>query len=211
MARPTAKAFTQAFIDLGLPGIQVDYHELYTGESYYNVNIPGWDGVGFYDDDYDPESRHFKVWSDPESPCRPRTRICHTMRDVARLAYEDLLGDCARARETLTNARKSLDSTPEKSPVKAGEPVTPALIEWLRGQSLHECELLPIIAGIEERSAEGLEKYGQVLMSGDGRDSVNDARQELLDFLQYAQAAKMKGQSLTSLTGLVDLVLLATK
>ncbi|NDJ14089.1 MAG: hypothetical protein EBY17_23330 [Acidobacteriia bacterium] len=216
MTRPTAKEFAQAFADIGLPGVRVGYHETSTEEPYYETDIPGWLAIAFHDDEFDPQTReirgsYFRINGDPEYPGRSWTRICHSMRDVATMAYEDLLSDCAGARESLMRARKSLDSTPEKAPVKLGEPVTPALIVWLRGQGLPNSELLPIIAGIEERSAAGLEKYDQVLMSGDGRDSVNDARQELLDFLQYAQAAKMKNRSLAPLESLVNLVLSITK
>jgi len=61
---------------------------------------------------------------------------------------------------------------------------------------LDEATKHDVIAGVEERSAFGAEKYGQVLMSRDGRDSVNDAVQELIDALQYVQAARMKEQDL---------------
>jgi hypothetical protein len=80
------------------------------------------------------------------------------------------------------------------------------LVAWIQAQGLDEQTKREVIAGIEERSAFGAEKYGQVLMSLDGRDSVNDAVQELIDALQYLQAARMKGQGLDTIKPYVSLL-----
>lgn len=79
------------------------------------------------------------------------------------------------------------------APIPGGQPVTPSLAEWIR----RECPDAPvaeaIIAGIEARSAFGLEKYGQTLSAGDGRPNYAETLQELLDALQYAHRAEMDG------------------
>jgi hypothetical protein len=79
------------------------------------------------------------------------------------------------------------------APIPGGQPVTPSLAEWVR----RECPDAPvaeaIIAGIEARSAFGLEKYGQTLSAGDGRPNYAETLQELIDALQYAHRAEMDG------------------
>ena len=110
------------------------------------------------------------------------------------------------ARAQLVGARRSSASRPEPAPENAGEPVTPALVAWIQAQGLDEGTKRSVIAGVEERSAFGAEKYGQVLMSRDGRDSVNDAAQELIDCLQYIQAARRKGQDLEPIKPLIALL-----
>lgn len=44
----------------------------------------------------------------------------------------------------------------------------------------------------------GLQKYGQPLMSDDGRDSIRDANEELLDAIQYVIKCKYNKCDLTS-------------
>lgn len=45
----------------------------------------------------------------------------------------------------------------------------------------------------------GLQKYGQPLMSDDGRDSVRDANEELLDCIQYVIKCKYNKCDLSSI------------
>jgi hypothetical protein len=77
--------------------------------------------------------------------------------------------------------RGKMASSPEPPPVKRGVEVTPLLLEWLEkeGASDHVKEL------IRARHEYGLKKYGQGLMSEDGRGTMEDARQEAGDLLQY--------------------------
>lgn len=46
---------------------------------------------------------------------------------------------------------------------------------------------------VETRTAFGMKKYGQMLMTEDGRDTGRDAVEEMGDLLQYAYKAKMNG------------------
>ena len=44
----------------------------------------------------------------------------------------------------------------------------------------------PLIVLVEERNAFGVAKYGQPLMTQDGRNGIEDARQELCDLVSTA-------------------------
>lgn len=79
-------------------------------------------------------------------------------------------------------------------PVKEGYEIPPMVIQWLNEHGFHESVRL-----VEARDAFGRGKYGQCLMSQDGRDSVEDARQELGDALQYIYKAIFNGEDITPL------------
>jgi hypothetical protein len=98
------------------------------------------------------------------------------------------------------------------APIPGGQPVTPSLAEWVRRECPDSPVAEAIIAGIEARSAFGLEKYGQTLCAGDGRPNYAETLQELLDALQYAHRAEMDGdQSLDDLVMRWLLVLMLSK
>jgi hypothetical protein len=82
-----------------------------------------------------------------------------------------------------------MGSVPEPPPKCAGSEVTTALIDWLR--EIHAPSV--VINLIYARHEYGVKKYGQGLMTEDGRDSFEDARQEAGDLLQYLYKAKMQG------------------
>jgi hypothetical protein len=73
-------------------------------------------------------------------------------------------------------------SIPEPPPKPSGLVVPDALIKYLKQDKNNEdlCNL------VKQRDAFGRAKYGQPLMSKDGRNGVEDARQEAGDLLQYA-------------------------
>lgn len=77
-------------------------------------------------------------------------------------------------------------SFPEPPPKPHGFIVPDQLIEFIQshGNNIHLIQL------IRERDAFGRAKYGQPLMSEDGRNGIEDARQELGDLLQYAFKSK---------------------
>lgn len=102
-------------------------------------------------------------------------------------------GGLVRINETATaggSIKMAAPSVPEPPPIKSGVEVTPLLIEWLSSQT---ADSSPIIALIEARRLYGLSKYGQSLMTEDGRDTMEDARQEAADLLQYIYKAKLQG------------------
>lgn len=79
-------------------------------------------------------------------------------------------------------------SVPEPPPQKRGVEVTPLLLVWLKdkGCSQSICDL------VEARRQYGLKKYGQSLYSEDQRDTLEDARQEAGDLLQYLFKATLQ-------------------
>lgn len=74
-------------------------------------------------------------------------------------------------------------SVPEPPPQPHGIVIPDALLTHIELQKPHHWqELLQLV---QERDAFGRKKYGQPLMSQDGRNGYEDARQELGDLLQY--------------------------
>ena len=83
-------------------------------------------------------------------------------------------------------------SIPEPSPINKGKEVPAELIKFIQLKpNLAQAGKKILIELISERDEFGKEKYGQSLMSQDGRNEIEDARQELGDFLQYVYKAKM--------------------
>lgn len=86
-------------------------------------------------------------------------------------------------------------ATPQPSPVERGEPVSPEVLAFLnRCTSINDDERGALKELIIQRCEYGMSKYGQLLMTKDGRDDVIDALQELGDLLQYAMKARMNGR-----------------
>lgn len=79
----------------------------------------------------------------------------------------------------------------QPKPKKEGFEVTPKLLEWLNDHDVSP-ELKELI---NQRYQFGLKKYGQALMTDDGRDTMIDAREEAGDLLQYLYKAYLTGIS----------------
>jgi len=103
---------------------------------------------------------------------------------------------------------------PEPPPINRGEQVTEKLIIYL--ESIKEKAplytisfnniILPSKNSIDEiiqiirlRDQYGFKKYGQHLMTGDQRDTINDALQEFGDLIQYIFKAKLNNEDLSAL------------
>lgn len=82
-------------------------------------------------------------------------------------------------------------SVPEPPPKPFGTLVPNALISHLKKHHTYFSDDLCTL--VKERDAFGRKKYGQPLMSEDGRDGVEDARQEAGDLLQYAFKVYLSG------------------
>lgn len=82
----------------------------------------------------------------------------------------------------------------QPAPHNVGIPISPLLISWLEKLNLYQTADL-----VRNRCEFGISKYGQMLMSGDGRDSVKDALEEIGDCLQYTFKALHNGEDITSL------------
>ena len=76
----------------------------------------------------------------------------------------------------------------QPSPKREGEEVPSAYRAWAKRYSVDKAVILS-----EERDRFGQEKYGQPLMTGDGRDTFQDSREEMGDLLHYLFKAKMQG------------------
>jgi hypothetical protein len=107
-------------------------------------------------------------------------------------------------------------SVPEPPPVPRGEVVPVHLIAELSRIRDYAAADSPVIARrlnelivlVEERNAFGVAKYGQPLMTNDGRNGLEDARQELGDLLQYVCKCAMAGTGSNDeeLASFIDLV-----
>lgn len=82
----------------------------------------------------------------------------------------------------------------QPDPVERGVNVPEALIKVIDNHyMLSETDKTHLIELIRERDELGRSKYGQPLMSQDGRSGVQDALEELGDLLQYAMKCKLNG------------------
>ena len=100
-------------------------------------------------------------------------------------------------------------SVPEPPPLNHGKSVTSALLEWMETRPSRSYDGIDWESGkklIKERREFGLQKYGQELMTKDGRNTIEDARQELGDLLQYLFKAKMCGEDITPVTKLLPIL-----
>lgn len=86
-------------------------------------------------------------------------------------------------------------SVPEPNPIPEGKVVSNILINWISengGEDSKAC-----IELIRERDLFGRQKYGQPLMTKDGRNTIEDLRQEIGDALQYTMKAIENGEDLS--------------
>jgi len=92
-------------------------------------------------------------------------------------------------------------SEPEPEPKAEGERVGSPLMQWLADRDHDDAFYL-----VEERIGYGQQKYGQHLHTDDGRDGLEDLRQELGDALLYAQKCRMNGRDLSEIRELVSVL-----
>lgn len=110
---------------------------------------------------------------------KPRKRIIDFIAD----AFDEFFGG-----QELHRARNAL--MPPPPPTGSGELVTPPLLAALKEHpDLH--------ALVTARDAFGRAKYGTGLRCHNGRNPLEDARQELGDLLQYLWQATMEGRDIT--------------
>ena len=85
----------------------------------------------------------------------------------------------------------SKDQSQQPDPVNKGRNVPEAFQKWASANGHEEaCELSKI------RDSFGQSKYGQPLMSEDGRDTIQDVIEEIGDMLHYLYKAKMNGENI---------------
>jgi hypothetical protein len=87
-------------------------------------------------------------------------------------------------------------SIPEPAPLKRGKPVTAALKLWIM-QEVKDKDARDAASDlVTQRDLFGRQKYGQSLMTDDGRDGLEDLKQELGDALQYAFKCRLNGKDI---------------
>lgn len=96
-------------------------------------------------------------------------------------------------------------SKPEPDPINKGVPVTALLIKWLGTIETNGAQAAVDL--VTARDAFGRAKYGQPLMTEDGRDTVEDALQELGDLLQYTYKAKLNGEDITPIKQILPVLI----
>jgi hypothetical protein len=91
--------------------------------------------------------------------------------------------------------------TPLQAPIPKGDNVSESLLKVLK-----KIDTGFAASVIKERCEYGLKKYGQSLMSKDGRNSIIDALQEAGDLMQYIHKAQMNNEDLTDVKYIVGVI-----
>ena len=98
-------------------------------------------------------------------------------------------------------------SKPEPAPAANGLEVYDQLCRWIdHFYPDKNQEVLDFAELIQARHNYGKQKYNQPLMTGDGRDDLEDARQELGDLAMYATKALMNHRDVDELKGFLKIV-----
>lgn len=99
----------------------------------------------------------------------------------------------------------------QPAPLAGGREVMPVLLAWISENVTDAATRAALLSGIAERDAFGRQKYGQPLLTGDGRRTAVEVWQDLLDALQYATKAEMEGERIDSTLLCSTLLLLCRK
>src|SRR4051812_45104974 len=86
-------------------------------------------------------------------------------------------------------------SIPEPKPKNEGVEIYPIVLKRIEESKMNNEDKNNLIKLLNDRYTFGLKKYGQSLMSQDGRDSIEDAIQELGDFLMYYIKAELNKEN----------------
>jgi|DEB0MinimDraft_6_1074348.scaffolds.fasta_scaffold96415_2 hypothetical protein len=99
-------------------------------------------------------------------------------------------------------------SIPEPPPKDKGFSIPCALINFIESSCSDEDIKREAIHLITMRDRFGRAKYGQPLMSEDGRDCIEDAMQEIGDLMQYVFKAKCNGRDLEPIRKMMTVALI---
>ena len=98
-------------------------------------------------------------------------------------------------------------SKPEPAPAPEGLEVYDHLCRWVdHFYPDKNQEVLDFAELIQARHNYGKQKYNQPLRTGDGRDDLEDARQELGDLAMYVTKARMNHRDVDELKGFLEIV-----
>jgi hypothetical protein len=102
-----------------------------------------------------------------------------------------------------------LISVPEPPPKDEGILVTECLLDWINGRNDINPEIKEkAIRLIQARDNYGFQKYGQHLRTGDGRDDIEDAAQEIGDAMQYVMKAILNNRNTKPIADMVNVLVL---
>lgn len=127
--------------------------------------------------------------------------------ELERRGLAERVADLTAERDQLKAKLDALVSKPEPAPRAGGELVTPRVLAWLATQAVNVGDeaVARAVALVRARDAFGRLKYEQGLSLEDGRDTVEDLKQELGDALQYGVKALIEGVEGERLEELRDL------
>lgn len=90
-------------------------------------------------------------------------------------------------------------SIPEPSPRNEGQPIFHLVLQYLDRVDTDDKTKAEVTKLLHDRYTFGLNKYGQPLMSDDGRDDITDCIQEIGDAIQYIVKAKYNKRDISSI------------
>lgn len=95
----------------------------------------------------------------------------------------------------------------QPNPLNNGIEVTPKLIEWIQSQEkIEKIVKDDVIALVRSRYELGLQRYGQPLMTEDGRITIKDALDELGDLLQYVYKGKLNREDMQKVKNMMPVL-----
>lgn len=121
----------------------------------------------------------------------------------------DLFGSKTPVKEIQTiplNSRKDINTQNNPQPKKEGKIVYPYLVEWIENQKFNRSTNIKLSKLVNDRFTLGMQKYRQPLMTLDGRNTVKDYTDELMDALFYGMKAKMNGDSMKEFRELLEIL-----
>lgn len=90
--------------------------------------------------------------------------------------------------------REKAERQPE--PTRGGEAVLPHVVADIAADGgLSRAEADALAGMVIDRARRGLETYGVPLTTHNGRDALQDAREEVADALQYVTQARLEGRA----------------
>lgn len=99
-----------------------------------------------------------------------------------------------------------MTSKPEPKPINKGIQIYPIAINNVKKFSKNNKELTTTLSLLEKRYNFGISKYGQPLMSEDGRDDVEDCLQEIGDAIQYLSKAIYNKKDITPIRESIEVL-----
>lgn len=107
----------------------------------------------------------------------------------------------------MLSKQKLLISQPEPAPINSGKIVPDLLIEELgKAEHIDNRVIRSTINLIKSRDNFGRQKYGQPLMTNDGRSSIEDSKQEIGDLLQYVYKARLNNEDVSEIRKMVPVL-----